>query len=234
VAVLVLDKEGWELLTLPKGPQAAWDHGTWGPALSQFNGQDIVPGQPFIPTYLAQLFERLSSVNLCPCRSLEEQNWGMDGMLDNMQKYVTKNLAYFKQHAEIGSLADKWQQRGQPASLLLHQSEASKWLYWCTNSESMGVQPATTELQKRYVQASGKAACNSQLRLRLLVGLLVSLILLGGVASAVLAVSASRQYREAASERNVANTQKRAVSISAVTGQITESKHTRWWSSSEP
>lgn len=186
VVVLVLDQLGWEFLTVPGGSKRAWDVSKWGPSLSSYAGQEIVPGEPFTLQTVENLYSYLSGINLCACRKLEvtcspsptpppctsPACWpaqvtnfgGMQGLLDNMRKYVTKDLLYFKQHAELKEYARKWEQAGKPSSVLLHRKEALKWQQWVDNAESMGAMPSPTALQKMFVKHSMLQARNMILR----------------------------------------------------------------------
>ena len=125
IAVLVLDKEAWDLLTAPHGALATWESSTWGPPLSAYEGQEIDPSEaPFDLACASRLFAHLSSINLCPCRPLEEQNLGMSGILDTAEKHISKDLGYFKELAELKRLSTKWEERGCPKSLLLQRKAA--------------------------------------------------------------------------------------------------------------
>ena len=82
----------------------------------------------------------------------------MPGLLDNMRKYVQKDLLYFKQHAELKEYARKWKQADFRGSLLLHRAEAHKWEQWVDAADTMGAMPPPTKLQRKFVQSSTSAA----------------------------------------------------------------------------
>jgi hypothetical protein len=74
----------------------AWSSQQHGAPLFLYKGQEIVPGQPLSQKVVQDLFMRLSSINLCPARELDETVKGLDGMLETVGKYVQKDLDYHK------------------------------------------------------------------------------------------------------------------------------------------
>ena len=85
-------------------------------------------------------------------------------MMENMQKYVSKDLIYFKQHAELKEYARKWEASGNRSSLLLHRAEAEKWSQWVDSADEMRAMPPPTAIQRRFVSASMKQAASLVLR----------------------------------------------------------------------
>uniref|UniRef100_A0A7S1SMQ4 TIR domain-containing protein n=1 Tax=Tetraselmis chuii TaxID=63592 RepID=A0A7S1SMQ4_9CHLO len=205
IVLLVLDQEAWELLTVPSGTKKAWAQEKWGPALSQYDGHEITPGEHFSKGKVESLFSYLAGINLCACRELEEANLGgMPGLMDNMQKYVMKDLIYFKQHAELKDMARKWAAGDKRSSLLLHRHEAQKWDLWVEAAEQVGASPPPTKLQKELVRQSMTQAAKLKIRLQVAAGLLLVLILMGAVASGVMASVAVQQQKEAAEQTKLA------------------------------
>ena len=198
VVLIVMDQEAWEMLTVPGGAAAAWSCSKYGPPLSQHENYSFPGVDGFSEDTLTKLFNKLASINLCPCRPLDETNWGQGAVLANMTDYILKDISYMKEHATIQSLATTWDSRGSKGSLLLHGPEAQSWSQWIGFAESAGLKPPPTPLQKTFVQASSKAA---KLRRRQAWGIaaaLVAVILLGAAASVALAV------REAAARQDAA------------------------------
>eukprot|EP00192_Tetraselmis_astigmatica_P000840 CAMPEP_0117690644 /NCGR_PEP_ID=MMETSP0804-20121206/25245_1 /TAXON_ID=1074897 /ORGANISM="Tetraselmis astigmatica, Strain CCMP880" /LENGTH=1136 /DNA_ID=CAMNT_0005503721 /DNA_START=227 /DNA_END=3639 /DNA_ORIENTATION=+ len=193
----ILDQEAWELLTVPGGPKKAWTMNTWGATLKEYEDQEIVPGIKFTQDKVDDLFGYLAGINLCPCRPLEEKNFGVQGLLENMQKYVGKDLIYFKQHAELKDYARKWDAGNRRSSLLLHRAEAEKWAQWVEAADAMGAMPPPTGIQRKFVEASMKQAALFMFRLRVAAVILLILILCGAAASGVMAVVAGQESRKA-------------------------------------
>ena len=75
---------------------ACWSSREHGIPLLSYRGQEIIPGMPLSKDVVQDLFMRLSSINLCPARELDETVKGMDGMLETVGKYVQKDLDYHK------------------------------------------------------------------------------------------------------------------------------------------
>ena len=200
VVVVVLDQESWNLLTVPGGAQQAWELNKWGAPLAEYRGQEIIPGHRFNLCTVESLFAHLSAINLCPCRPMDETNAGISGIVNRLTRYVQHDLCYFKAHAELKTLAAKWQQSGNRAGLLLDGSEEEKWSRWIDISEAAMLAPPPSDAQKEFVRASRS---NSQkIRRRILaVGLLlILLIVAGGVVSSIMAYLAVVARDEAVRE----------------------------------
>eukprot|EP00873_Tetraselmis_striata_P019967 jgi/Tetstr1/440231/TSEL_028582.t1 len=221
VVVLILDSGAWDLLTIPGRSQEAWEGANaeaqaeewaqhvWedeqhGAALCRYQGEDIVPGKPLSLKVVGSLMTHLAGINLCPCRDLELINWGPDTLSSNAAEYVMKDLAYHQQHAELGNLALRWQQRGSPSSLLLSRKEAAAWHEWLSLSKSSGAKPEPTLQQKALVEASTSRATGRRRRARLVGAAVLVLILAGLVASVAMAIQFMEQSREAARQRGAA------------------------------
>ena len=213
VVLIVMDQEAWEMLTVPGGAAAAWSCSKWGPPLSQHENYSFPGVDGFSEDCVTKLFNKLAAINLCPCRPLDETNWGQGAVLANMTDYILKDISYMKEHATIQSLATTWDSRGKRGSLLLHGAEAQSWSQWIGFAESSGLKPPPTLLQKSFVQASTKVA---KLRSRLVsrfVAVLVAVILLGASASVALAV------REAAAKQE-ADVNARKAAIWTILGKV--------------
>ena len=77
---------------------------------------------------------------------------------------MTKDLMYFKQHAELKEFARKWEVSGERASLLLHRAEAEKWSQWVEAADAIGAMPPPTATLRRFVDASRKQAASLSFR----------------------------------------------------------------------
>ena len=75
---------------------SCWSSRQHGVPLFSYRGQEIIPGMPLSKDVVQDLFMRLSSINLCPAREVDETVKGMDGMLETVGKYVQKDLDYHK------------------------------------------------------------------------------------------------------------------------------------------
>eukprot|EP00951_Prasinocladus_malaysianus_P006898 scaffold49346_cov16-Prasinocladus_malaysianus.AAC.1 len=139
-----------------------------------------------------EMFFLLSSINLCPCRPLEEEIRGMEGMLQTAAHYVQKDLVYHKEHARLKSKAAAWEQAvsSKAPEPLLHGDEAAFWKTWICTSEQCGLQPQPTEPMKRFVSVSTRRAAHVKLMIRMLALLLAVVLAAGIVVSTVMAVQA--------------------------------------------
>jgi len=208
VVIIVLDMEAWNTLSTPGGAQKMWDTTTWGTPLSNHIGADFPTfeyskdgasqsGGPFSLEVLVRLFARLSSINFCPCRDLDEANLGLNGILSNMVDYVSKELGYMKEHANLKSLSAAWITRGRPSSLLLHRNEALKWQQWTCFAEQAQIKPAPTPEQKEFVSKSAKRARRVAQTAVVVASVLLALILGGVVLSSVMWVRAEEAEHDA-------------------------------------
>ena len=70
VAVIVLDQEAWDLLTLPNGAETAWSMDRWGAPLKEHDGQELVAGQGDTWRLSLKMVQRLfgfvAGINMCP------------------------------------------------------------------------------------------------------------------------------------------------------------------------
>ena len=198
VVLIVMDQKAWEMLTVPGGAAAAWRCSKWGAPLSQHEKYSFPGVDGFSEDCLTKLYNQLAAINLCPCRPLDETNWGQGAVLANMADYILKDISYMKEHATVQSLATTWDASGARNSLLLQGPEALSWSQWIGFAESAGLKPPPTLLQKSFVQSSLKAA---KLRRRQAYGfaaVLIAVILLGAAASVALAVREASAKQEAA------------------------------------
>mmetsp|Transcript_2967 Transcript_2967/g.7313 ORF Transcript_2967/g.7313 Transcript_2967/m.7313 type:complete len:1380 (+) Transcript_2967:669-4808(+) len=192
VVLIIMDQAAWELLTVPNGAARAWGEGAWGPPLSDYAGQEFLVGEALSEGAVARLYAQLAEINLCPCRPLEEANWSMAGLLRNMCEYVTKDIAFMKEHAVLKAAAMDWDAKRRPDSQLLHPKESAKWAAWLRMAAEANMKPAPTQLQEEYVQRSLASATTTRRRLGCAGAILFLLILAGGIASVVLAIAATR------------------------------------------
>ena len=82
--------------SMESATDACWSSGKHGVPLFWYGGQEIVPGKPLSKSVVQDLFMRMSSINLCPAREVDETVRGMDGMLEMVGQYVEKELDYHK------------------------------------------------------------------------------------------------------------------------------------------
>ena len=82
--------------SMESAADACWSSGKHGVPLFWYGGQEIVPGKPLSKSVVQDLFMRMSSINLCPAREVDETVRGMDGMLEMVGQYVEKELDYHK------------------------------------------------------------------------------------------------------------------------------------------
>ena len=197
LVVLVLDQQAWEMLTIPGGAESAWTNDCWGPSLMSYEGEEISPGVIFDAATVRRLYSQISSINLCPCRELDEANWGLAGVLDNALKYVTKDLEYHKEHAELTCFVVRWEDGQKTPSLLLNDSETIRWERWVDAAKAAEIQPAPTEKQKEFLRECRRWKKTRHQRLRVAVIAALLCILAGAVASVFMAF----RYRD---ERAVA------------------------------
>eukprot|EP00951_Prasinocladus_malaysianus_P026413 scaffold234461_cov44-Prasinocladus_malaysianus.AAC.1 len=157
LVVLVLDQEGWDLITGPGGAErvkgeadsqmttSAWNDTQHGLPLCSYHGEDIVPGKPMSLGLLAELIQQLASVNLCNCRPAVDDPADA-GMLALAAEFVQQDLTYYKQHAQLKSKAGAWEyavQEGGPKPLL-QKEEALYWRGWLQRSVQDRMVPEPT------------------------------------------------------------------------------------------
>ena len=199
-----MDQESWELLTVPGGSAKAWEDSTWGAPPSAYEGCDFPGGETFCAQVYARLLARLSAINLCPCRPLDEHNWGVDGMMANMLEYVKKDIEYAKQHASLKNLACTWDAREHLTSLLVGGKEAVRWQQWLGFAAAADMKPRPTELQKAYVAESVRKAERRRRNVRALGFAVIALMVFAAVFTSILAVQARAAEQKADSSAKLA------------------------------
>mmetsp|Transcript_8368 Transcript_8368/g.23994 ORF Transcript_8368/g.23994 Transcript_8368/m.23994 type:complete len:1189 (-) Transcript_8368:69-3635(-) len=232
VVILALDQEAWDLLTVPGGAEAAkeqadrvagaessnssgpaaekgWVEKGYGPALNVYEGEHIVPGEPMSLELLRKLYSQLASINICPCRVLEEINLGWPSMLDTALSYISKDLEYSKEHAQLQNKAVAWERAvnsGGPHPLL-QEAEAIFWAQWVSRAEQRRQEPPPTEQMKAFIHASQRKSSQRRRRTRVLsIGLVVVLLvgILASTTAAIVATQATAQARDSAEQARVA------------------------------
>ena len=218
IVVIILDQAAWELLTVPGGAEEAirdagddaWTDGKHAAPLCSYAGEEIIPGVPMSINVMRSLFNRLASINLCPCRELEVKNDGYRSVLSRAAEYVQKDLAYFKEHAQLKSKAMAWDQavrKGGPRPLL-QGGEATFWNGWLQRAKTHGMEPQPTEMMDDYVGASLRHSRRRKGLMQFLAVLLIVVLAVGVGVSATMALRA-RAAEETAQEAQ-ANAERQA------------------------
>ena len=200
IVVIILDQAAWELLTVPGGAEQAirdagddaWTDGKHAAPLCSYAGEEIIPGVPMSINVTRSLFNRLASINLCPCRELEVENDGYRSVLSRAAEYVQKDLAYFKEHAQLKSKAMAWDQaarKGGPQPLL-QGGEATFWNGWLQSARTHGMEPQPTEMMDDYVGASMRHSRRRKGLMQCLAVLLIVVLAAGVGVSATMALRA--------------------------------------------
>ena len=191
----------------------SWKDAEHGPALYRFESQEIVPGQPMSLELVQRLFSRLASVNMCPCRELEEMEVGWNSILSTAVSYVTKDLVYDKEHAKLKNKAEAWSsavENGTPKSLL-QDEEANFWAEWLVSADKYNLEPRPSENMRTYVAASKRQSASKKRTMRLLGLSLVLVLVAASVISSVMAVtSVQARNAEAESARRATESARRA------------------------
>ena len=218
IVVIVLDQAAWELLTVPGGAEEAirdagddaWTDGKHAAPLCSYAGEEIIPGVPMSINVMRSLFNRLASINLCPCRELEVENDGYRSVLSRAAEYVQKDLAYFKEHAQLKSKAMAWDQavrKGGPQPLL-QGGEAAFWNGWLQSARTHGMEPQPTEMMDDYVGASLRHSRRRKGLMQCLAVLLIVVLAAGVGVSATMALRAEDAQANAESQAEAAVLQK--------------------------
>ena len=210
IVVIILDQAAWELLTVPGGAEEAirdagddaWTDGKHAAPLCSYAGEEIIPGVPMSINVMRSLFNRLASINLCPCRELEVENDGYRSVLSRAAEYVQKDLAYFKEHAQLKSKAMAWDQavrKGGPQPLL-QGGEATFWNGWLQSARTHGMEPQPTEMMEDYVGASMRHSRRRKGLMQCLAVLLIVVLAAGVGVSATMALRAEDAQANAESQ----------------------------------
>lgn len=208
----ILDQDAWEMLAMVEGPEHAWSREpAVGTALCRYDGQPFGPkAVPFSQEEVRRIFCLLSAINFCPCRDIDEANLGAGAVDERFREYVSKDLSYSKEHADLCTRADTWHAAGRPLHMLLKGSAAVYWKDWVKVAAAASAFPEPTEQMRDYVAAS-----SHQARFRR------KLLRAGGIALfaviTILAVFAGVSYLQAESKtREAVRLQKVAVRQQAI------------------
>ena len=188
--------------------KAVWSAAQHGAALESYEDEEIIPGQPMSLGLVRHLFYRLSAINMCPCRELDESVKGTDGMLSMVGGYVEKDLEYHKQHATLRNLSQRWVSGGEKNDRLLQGKEAWSWSQWLAVARMSAMEPRPTRAQQEFVDASLAHSRRRSFAMRLLVAALIVVLVAGVVASVALALKATEQ-------ENIAKNQARRAEAAA-------------------
>ena len=160
-------------------------------------------GQPMSLELVRKLYSRIASINMCPCRVLEEINMGWPSTLETALSYVSKDLAYNKEHAQLQNKALAWEtavSNGAPEPLL-QEAEAVFWGEWVSRAEARKQDPPPTDLMKGFIRVSNQNSARRRSRTRLLALGLIFFLVAGIIASttaAIVSLQATAKARESA------------------------------------
>ena len=102
---------------------------------------------------------------------------GITRPLGQLAAALRQDLDWVREHTRIGELADRWEARGRPESLLLRGEDIAAALAWVQRRKADG--PVITELMLAFIAASKQAEATRLRRNRLikvLVGVLVAAV----------------------------------------------------------
>ena len=189
------------------GRSRCYTYSKFGPALTCFEGEEIVPDEPLSLAVVRKIFARLAAINLCPCHDQQIQEKGLEAVLETAGTYVRQELLYTKQHAELALLTSK--------GTHLNGKEAEGWRDWLQDARANLRDPQPTQEQEAFVKRAGAAAGRRRTALTVLAVVVLGLIIAGAVASGVFAVESRKQAREALEQRNLAQEQKSKAELQA-------------------
>ena len=182
------------------GRSRCYTYSKFGPALTCFEGEEIVPDEPLSLAVVRKIFARLAAINLCPCHDQQIQEKGLEAVLETASTYVRQELLYTKQHAELALLTSK--------GAHLNGKDAEGWRDWLQDAKANLRDPQPTQEQEAFVKRAGAAAGRRRASLTVLAVVVLALIIAGAVVSGVFAVESRKQTREALEQRNVAQEQR--------------------------
>jgi WD40 repeat protein len=84
----------------------------------------------------------------------------IEARADDLAKALQTDLVWLKEHTRLGNMAHRWDDRRQPASLLLRQQELSEAELWLA-SHPRGA-PEPTDLHRNFIRASRRSAVRRQ------------------------------------------------------------------------
>ena len=99
---IILTQQAWDLLTQPGGHRAAWvmtlsdAAGNELSPLSSSAGARLTASILLCEDAVDALFQKLSSINFCPCRALDFSTRGAAEVLSTAVQYICQNMAYLK------------------------------------------------------------------------------------------------------------------------------------------
>jgi hypothetical protein len=86
-----------DILTSVDGARTAWSRAPKsGEGLHSYSGKFMTDTTDFSFEVLTRLVTQLSSINFCPCRSLDFLNLGESGVMKLLREYTEKDLSYLK------------------------------------------------------------------------------------------------------------------------------------------
>jgi WD40 repeat protein len=162
------------------------------------NNKRLIPllrGEILDPEDLKVMHPSLSAHNWLMCRDDDDFEHALKSMISTLDT----DLDYVRAHTRYVVRAAEWEDKGRNSSVLLRGSDLSEAEQWLRQSE--GKQPAATELQREYIQASRWEAVRRQ-RITL-IGIVVTVVIAGLALFAELqresAVRSEQQARSAES-----------------------------------
>ena len=210
IVLSIMDQGAWDILTSVKGAQKAWNaQPSTGLPLSGFEGKPLWPsGAPFSLKMLEEIFTAMGNINFCPCRGLDIALQGRDQVHERLFRFLEKNIEYAKEYADLKQRAHVWEASGRPKRLLLSGEDTRQWPLWVSIADKIKATPSPTPSQREYVRASiQRRKLQTKLRLGAL-AVALALILLGALASVVMAFRAEHERGVAEQQRAIAEDQK--------------------------
>src|SRR5688572_4787743 len=136
------------------------------------NNKRLIPllrGEVLDPEDLKVMHPSLSAHNWLMCRDEDDFEQALKSMISTLDT----DLDYVRAHTRYVVRAAEWEDKGRNSSVLLRGSDLSEAEQWLKQSESK--QPAATELQREYIQASRWEAVRRQ-RITL-IGIVVTVVI---------------------------------------------------------
>eukprot|EP00873_Tetraselmis_striata_P027865 jgi/Tetstr1/448129/TSEL_035422.t1 len=194
VVPIILDEEAWSLLTTPTGADRVWDASE---ELRNYDGQEFLGGALFSKATLRAVFQRVSNINFCSCRSTDVAHWGIEYVSEHFFADVTKDLPYLKEWAQLNEQALKWHSSGRSRASLPRRTAVEKWVVWSDQAIKYNMEPPPTSLQREYIKESSRFFVRQKRALSVLAVAILLLILAGAIGSAVMGIRAQQAAAEA-------------------------------------
>eukprot|EP00873_Tetraselmis_striata_P027873 jgi/Tetstr1/448137/TSEL_035430.t1 len=174
------------------------------PIILDEKGREFLGGALFSKATLCAVFQRVSNINFCSCRSTDVDHWGIEYVSERFFADVTKDLPYLKEWAQLNEQALKWHLSGQSLASLPRKAALEKWVAWSAQAIKYQMEPPPTSLQREYIKESSRFFVRQKRALSVLAVAILLLILAGAVGSAVMGIRAQQAAAEARENAAVA------------------------------